>query len=105
MQKKATPNLMQIHAERRASMSQIKDEFINPIKIKCQVATPCCEKLIGEKSHVNSHDIHLIERFGAVRTFAHAVRDAVVDAVVAEDVPAGLQGRVFEVFPADGAEG
>lgn len=50
------------------------------------------------KSHVNSHDVHLVESLGAVGTFPHAIGKAVFDTVVAEEMAACLQGRILEIF-------
>ena len=55
------------------------------------------------KSHVNGHNIHLIERLCAVGALPHAVGDTVIHAVVAEYMPAGLQSGILEVLSANGA--
>ena len=55
-----------------------------------------------EESHMSRHDIHLVKRFCAVRTFSHAVGDSIFHAVVAEEMAASLQDSVFEVCSTDG---
>ena len=50
------------------------------------------------QSHVNRHDVHLIECLGAVGAFPHPVRQAVFDTVVAEHMAARLQDRILEII-------
>lgn len=50
---------------------------------------------------VNGHNVHLIKSTRASGTFAHAVRDAIVNTLATEQVTALLQGRVLEVIAAD----
>jgi hypothetical protein len=49
------------------------------------------------------HNIHLVECFGAIGTFPHAVADTIVDTVLAEEMTAGLQDGILEILPTDGA--
>lgn len=59
---------------------------------------------LPESLVVDLHDVQSVERLGAVGALAHAIADAVVDALVAEEMSARLQHRVLEVVPADGAQ-
>jgi hypothetical protein len=49
---------------------------------------------------VNGYDVHLVKGAGAVWAFSHPVADAILDALPAEEVSAGFEGRVLEVFVA-----
>lgn len=53
---------------------------------------------------MHGHHIHLVKRSRAGGTLAHPVADPIFDALVAEEVSARLQCRVFEVVAADGAQ-
>lgn len=53
---------------------------------------------------MGGHNIHLVKRLCAVRALSHAVGDSIFDAVVTEEVTAGLEDRVLEVLAADGAK-
>jgi hypothetical protein len=53
---------------------------------------------------MHGHDVHLVKRFGARRTFTHAIADAIIHTLVAEKMAAGLQGRVLEIVAADGTQ-
>jgi hypothetical protein len=52
-------------------------------------------------SMMDGHNIHLIERAGTRRTFAHAIADAIIDTLVTEQMAACLQGRILEVVAAN----
>lgn len=52
---------------------------------------------------MNGHNVHLIKGAGTRRTFAHAIADAIVDTLVAEQVAACLEGRILEVVAANSA--
>ena len=54
---------------------------------------------------MDGHNIHLVKCSRTGRTFSHAVADAIIDTLVAEQVTACLQGRVFEVVAADRTKG
>lgn len=53
---------------------------------------------------MGGHDVHFVERLRAVGAFSHAVGDTVLHTVVAEEMAASLEDRVFEVLSADGAK-
>jgi hypothetical protein len=46
---------------------------------------------------MDSHNIHPVERPGAVWAFPHAIGYPVFDTLLAEDMPTGLQDRILEV--------
>jgi hypothetical protein len=50
------------------------------------------------------HNIHLVERLGTRRTLPHAVADAILDAVLTEQVSTGFEDPIFEVLFADGTD-
>lgn len=54
---------------------------------------------------MDSHDIQLVKHLAAVGTFPHAVVDAVVNTVAAEDVTTSLDCGVLEVVVAHGTGG
>lgn len=53
------------------------------------------------KLEVDGHDVHLIKRPGARGAFTHSVADAVVNALLAEQMAASLQRRTLEVVAAN----
>ena len=65
------------------------------------------EGFVGLPLHLMmyGHNIHLVKCSRAGGTFAHAVADAVVDTLVAEEVATRLEGRVLEVVATNGAQG
>ena len=54
--------------------------------------------------HMSSHYVHLVERFGAVGTFSHAVRNTIVNTMVAEKMTTGLQNGILEIFSTNSAQ-
>jgi hypothetical protein len=54
---------------------------------------------------VNRHDVHLVEGPRTRRAFAHPVADTVIDALLAEEMTAGLQSRTLEVVATYRTEG
>lgn len=78
---------------------------INPIVTPEEIRNPNAGNGALYYSHVSSHDVHLVERLCAVWTLPHAVGNAILNAVVAEQVAAGLQDGVFKVFPAYSTQG
>lgn len=55
-------------------------------------------------SHMGSHDIHLVKRFRTVWAFSHAVGNAVLNTIVAEEMPTSLQDSVLEILSTNGTE-
>jgi hypothetical protein len=53
---------------------------------------------------VHGHDVHFVEGLRAIGTFAHTIRYAILDAVLAEKVAASFQNSVFEVLPTNRAK-
>lgn len=54
---------------------------------------------------VNLHNIHLVKRSRTARALSHTVTDAIIHALVTEEVTASFEGRVFEVGAAHCAQG
>lgn len=54
---------------------------------------------------VNRHNVHLVEGPRTGWTFAHPVANTVIDALLAEEVTAGLQSRTLEVVATYRTEG
>lgn len=53
---------------------------------------------------MDGHDIHLVKRARARRTFAHPIADTIVDALVTEKMAASFEGCVLEVVAANCAQ-
>jgi hypothetical protein len=53
---------------------------------------------------VGSHYVHFVESLRAIGALSHAVRNAVFDTVVAEEMAAGLKNGILKILPTDGAE-
>jgi hypothetical protein len=53
---------------------------------------------------VDSHDIHFIEGFRAIRTFSHPILHAILDTFFAKHVATSLERSVLEPIFADGTE-
>lgn len=47
---------------------------------------------------MSRHNVHLIEGLRAIGTLPHAICNAVLHAVIAEEMAAGLQNRILEVL-------
>ncbi len=60
---------------------------------------------VEAKSKRYTHSVTVAKRLAAVGTFPESRGHPVFDTLVAEDMPAGLDGGVFEVFVAYGADG
>lgn len=54
---------------------------------------------------MNGHNVHLVECAGTGRAFSHAVADAVVDALVTEEMATSLERRILKVVATNGAQG
>jgi hypothetical protein len=50
---------------------------------------------------MDSHNVHPIERFRAVRAFAHAVCEAILDTMIAEQMTTTLQDSILEILSAN----
>jgi hypothetical protein len=50
------------------------------------------------------HYVHFVESFRTIGALPHAVRNAVLYAIVAEEMAASLQDRILEVLSTDGAK-
>jgi hypothetical protein len=56
-----------------------------------------------DQSHVNRHDVRLVERLRTVWALPHTVGNSILNTVVAESMATRLDGNVLEVIPANGA--